>query len=93
MVEIKKGKNRKTKARKQRNTDGGKYLNRFIFEIEKDSQYLIQRDRALVEAVGNAYPYGDKGRNPDPEKVKALLEDGAQPDFVMPWLPTNKRRR
>ena len=56
-------------------------------------QCLIKLDRALVEAVGNAYPYGDKGRNPDPKEVDKLLKEGAQPDFVMPWLPTNKRRR
>ena len=53
----------------------------------------FQLDRDLVEAVGNAYPYCGGGRNPKPEKVKELLEEGAQPDFVIPWLPTNKRRR
>ena len=46
-----------------------------------------------MEAVGNAYPYCANGRKPDPTKVKDLLEKGAQPDFVMPWLQTNKRRR
>ena len=45
-----------------------------------------------MEAVGNAYPYTG-GRKPNPKKVKDLLEKGAQPDFVMPWLPSNKRRR
>ena len=47
----------------------------------------------MVEAVGNAHKFGGKGRNPDPKEVKKLLEKGAQPDFVMPWLPDNKRRR
>ena len=46
-----------------------------------------------MEAVGNAYPFCGNGRKPDPTKVKGLLEAGAQPDFVMPWLQTNKRRR
>ena len=46
-----------------------------------------------MEAVGNAYKFGGVGRNPDPEKVQKLLDEGAQPDFVMPWLPDNKRRR
>ena len=55
--------------------------------------HYFQLDRDLVEAVGNAYPYCGGGRNPKPEKVEKLLEDGAQPDFVMPWLPQNKRRR
>jgi len=45
-----------------------------------------------MEAVGNAYPY-HIGRKPDPTKVRELLDKGAQPDFVMPWLPSNKRRR
>ena len=54
---------------------------------------IIQLDRDLVEAVGNAHPYCENGRNPDPDKVEKLLKAGAQPDFVMPWLPTNKRRR
>ena len=56
----------------------------------------------MVEAVGNAYKFGGKGRNPNPKKVEELLAKGvdpdfpdlhAQPDFVMPWLPDNKRRR
>ena len=46
-----------------------------------------------MEAVGNAHPYAKKPRNPDPKRVKELLAAGAQPDFVMPWLPDNKRRR
>ena len=46
-----------------------------------------------MEAVGNAYPYDRNGRKPNPLEVRKLLEEGAQPDFVMPWLPTNKRRR
>ena len=46
-----------------------------------------------MEAVGNAYPYCENGRKPDLNKIKDLLEKGAQPDFVMPWLPSNKRRR
>ena len=46
-----------------------------------------------MEAVGNAHPYQKKQRNPDPELVENLLKNGAQPDFVMPWLPSNKRRR
>ena len=63
---------------------------------------LFQLNRDLVEAVGNAYKFGGKGRNPNPEEVQRLLTKGAdpdfpdlhaQPDFVMPWLPDNKRRR
>ena len=46
-----------------------------------------------MEAVGNAYPYCKNGRRPDPAKVQKLLDEGAQPDFVMPWLPSNKWRR
>ena len=46
-----------------------------------------------MEAVGNAHPYNSKQRNPNPERVDQLLKEGAQPDFVMPWLPSNKRRR
>ena len=69
----------------------GSIFIRFVFQNE--SFCIIQLDRDLIEAVGNAYPYCDRGRNPKPEKVKELLETGAQPDFVMPWLPTNKRRR
>merc|ERR1712180_558538 len=54
----------------------------------------MKLDRELVEAVDNAYKFGDVGRDPDPERVRKLLnEKGAQPDFVMPWLPDNKRRR
>ena len=53
----------------------------------------FQLNRALVEAVGNAHKFGGVGRNPKPDEVKRLLEAGAQPDFVMPWLPDNKRRR
>ena len=56
----------------------------------------------MVEAVGNAYKYGSVGRNPNPREVERLLTKGAdpnfpdlhaQPDFVIPWLPYNKRRR
>ena len=56
----------------------------------------------MVEAVGNAYKFGGVGRNPKPAEVFRLLKKGAnpnfpnlhaQPDFVMPWLPDNKRRR
>ena len=46
-----------------------------------------------MEAVGNAYKFGRVGRKPNPKKVQELLDQGAQPDFVMPWLPDNKRRR
>ena len=56
-------------------------------------KYNFQRDRELMEAVGNAHPYAKTPRNPNPERVRKLLADGAQPDFVMPWLPDNKRRR
>ena len=54
---------------------------------------FFQLNRDLVEAVGNAYKFGGVGRNPNPKKVQELLDAGAQPDFVMPWLPDNKRRR
>ena len=56
----------------------------------------------MVEAVGNAYTFGGVKRNPNPEEVKRLLKQGAdpdfphlhaQPDFVIPWLPKNKQRR
>ena len=50
-------------------------------------------NRDLVEAVGNSYQFGGIERNPDPEKVQKLLDEGAQPDFVMPCLSDNKRRR
>ena len=63
---------------------------------------FFQLNRDLVEAVGNAYKFGGVKRHPKPEEVKRLLAPGAdpnfpelhaQPDFVMPWLPDNKRRR
>ena len=69
------------------------FLVDLIYTIIHAKFCIIKLDRDLVEAVGNAYPYCDDGRNPQPEKVEKLLEAGAQPDFVMPWLPTNKRRR
>ena len=55
--------------------------------------YNLKLNRRLVEAVGNPYEFGNVGRNADPKMVELLLEQGAQPDFVMPWLPNNKRRR
>ena len=55
--------------------------------------YNLKLNRRLVEAVGNPYKFGNFGRNADPKMVELLLEQGAQPDFVMPWLPNNKRRR
>ena len=63
--------------------------------ITKLRQNVIsfQLNRDLVEAVGNAYKFGGVGRKPNPKKVQELLDAGAQPDFVMPWLPDNKRRR
>ena len=71
------------------------YSNEFIYN-------LLKLNRDLVEAVGNAYKFGDVGRNSNPKEVERLLAKGAnpnfpdlhaQPDFVMPWLPDNKRRR
>ena len=56
----------------------------------------IELDRKLVEAVGCPSPFGTgdaRKRKPDPELVKELLEQGAQPDFVVPRLPYNKRQR
>ena len=56
----------------------------------------------MVIAVGNPYKFGNVERNPNPKEVERLLTKGAdpdfpdlhaQPDFVMPWLPDNKRRR
>ena len=64
--------------------------------------YQIKLNRELVEAVGNAYKFGGVKRNPNTKRVEELLKKGAdpefpdlhaQPDFVMPWLPDNKRRR
>ena len=34
-----------------------------------------------------------KEREPNPSKVKELLEQGAQPDFVVPRLERNTRQR
>jgi len=33
------------------------------------------------------------GPGPKNKEFYQLLKEGAQPDFVMPWLPDNKRRR
>ena len=67
-----------------------------VWAIKSEQLIVIiefQLDRKLMEAVGNAHPYNRKQRNPDPKLVDELLKAGAQPDFVMPWLPSNKRRR
>ena len=68
-------------------------LKRFVQVKFVQIEISFQLNRDLVEAVGNANKYGGVGRNPDPEKVRKLLDEGAQPDFVMPWLPDNKRQR
>ena len=59
----------------------------------------IELDRKLVEAVGCPSPFGvgdhteKRKRMPNPDRVRELLEQGAQPDFVVPRLPYNKRQR
>ena len=56
----------------------------------------IELDRKLVEAVGCPSPFGtgdQRKRKPNPDRVRELLEQGAQPDFVVPRLPHNKRQR
>ena len=58
-------------------------------------------NRDLVMAVGNPFKFGNVERNPNPKEVERLLTKGAdpnfpdlhaQPDFVMPWTLTKRRR-
>ena len=60
------------------------------------TEQQIELDRKLVEAVGCPSPFGSEDkrkRMPNPDRVRELLEQGAQPDFVVPRLPYNKRQR
>ena len=68
----------------------------------RQNAIFFQLNRDLVEAVGNANKLGGVKRHPKPEEVKRLLAPGAdpnfpelhaQPDFVIPVLHDNKRRR